>query len=236
MLRLLLMLALVFPYQTRGYADDMAERLPHPVHDLIEPIQGITATQVRKIILAKLGKHSRDIGSGITIYCWDFDSGELIEGAGIAKFFFKSGEVFWLNKTRSPVSKSVFNSYEMCSTDNQHWLGKIDLKVNGRYVLERCDDDEPGWFAGQEENFFLKNPRGTFKIEFLDDIKETTLLESLPPSHEMNLAKLVFISRNGKKRGFYIRSIQKYHGLEFFDGTALPFRMESSWQSDLPTN
>jgi hypothetical protein len=226
-----LLICLIFSLsQIAGRADQSSANLPQPVQSLREQIQGKTADQNRKIISTALGTPSRDLGSGVHILCWDFPNGSLI-GDVAPKFVFKSGQVIWLIKTHNPLRENLLGSYEMSSTSNSNWLGDIALRPEGKYEFTKADVHQDGWFDGQASNYFLRHPRGIFKIDFPSGLNSEDLLESVTDGTVV--AKLSFTSEDGANEVFSIATDTESRLLSFSSSEPVKFRMMKPWQNIL---
>jgi hypothetical protein len=223
----LLICLIAYLAQTPSRGDKPAESLPRSVQSVREQIQGKTADQINQIISTNLGKPSKDVGSGRHIYCWDFPEGSLI---GL-RFTFKSGQVVWLMKTHNPLRENLLQSYEMCSASNRHWLGDIVLRTDGRYEFKKADVNQDGWFDGQESNYFLQHPQGTFKIDFPSRLKPNDLLESAADGAVV--AKLLFASKDGPEKVFLIATDTKSRLLSFSSSEPIKFEMTTPWRNYL---
>ena len=156
------------------------------VEALKEKIQGRKEPQeIFKAIVSLLGEPDRDIGSGLWIPQWDMPGGVLTFHPFTGPIFQdETGKVTWLLNTTNELGANIVGNYEMTTVPdldnygNSYWLGNLELRTDGTY--EYTDSNvNLEHRQHQQDNFFIKNPKGTYAIAYLAGLTGMTLLEDL---------------------------------------------------------
>ncbi len=155
------------------------------------------------IIVKMYGKANRFLGSGISIAQWDIDGGYVYShpffGVSYSKKDYDisdSDAVYFIN-TENKVEENIIGTYRMTSLKNrvkpaQYWYGYLELEEDGKYFFK--DEIWEKEQIKQRNNFFHNNPKGTYTIEYLNNIKADSLLEEMEEG--TMLARIKFVSGN----------------------------------------
>ena len=203
------------------------------VAELAGEIQRKTPEEIHAIIVNRLGRQSRHVGSGFDIEEWDIAGGTLTYHPAVGVFFRKNGERKRLLQTSNRVGECLFGSYEMATTAIQtdgvrYWLGNLRLESNGAYQF--TDSGQfPEQRSGQRGNFFFEHPTGTSRVSYSKGITADSILEQLP--HNSRIAEIVFTTADKSASATYsISSSDEDTRLKFESDTPQSFEMDKSWE------
>ena len=204
------------------------------VTDLV--LEGKSSKEVRDLVVRTFGPPDRDIGSGLSIVQWDFEEGVLTCHPGTGPVFdHKSGERTWLIQTHNPLEENLIGSYEMTTRPDaryhgtRFWIGNLTLRKDRTYVFVDSSQNLDHR-AGQENNFFMLHPAGTFRLEFLSGLTAQTLLESV--TEQTPIARLRFKARDGHAEKECVIVSYPLGRVLVFDGAdELGFCMHKGWNN-----
>lgn len=179
-----------------------------------------------------LGKPTRDAGSGLTIWQWDFPEGTLSvteQFPDSPLFRLKSGRLIYLIPTNTPVAKSLQAEHEMFAPMPKYkgmsaFIGVLDLALEGTYTFTDSGTNLEHR-AGQKRNFFMKHPTGRYTVTYAKGIGPKTTLESL--AAKAVVAKLTFEANGGKSKvAFDVACDPDLRRMRFSGPAPRPFNLE----------
>lgn len=226
LLSVVLAVATVIAGAARAASGDEIDRLA-------AAIQGRSPGQVRALIVQRFGPPARDIGSGVRIEQWDVAGGVLTFHPLSGPTFAKSGSVRTLIRTTNPLDLCLFGDYEMTTLPDPanrgtlYWLGNLSLTRDGRYRFTDSGQNLK-YRTGQKQNYFLRHPEGSARVEYPAGVTPQTLLESLKDGRRV--AILTFTARDNSASARYPIVVDVGARRLRFAGTGtMTFRMDKGW-------
>jgi hypothetical protein len=200
---------------------------------LTSEIQGLEPAEVRAAIVRRFGSPARDIGSGLSIEQWDVAGGVLTFHPLTGPTFAKDEVSTRLIRTTNPAGDCLVGSYEMTTLPdpanhgNCFWLGNVALNSEGRYRFTGGPNGSPR--PGQEDNYFMRHPEGTARVEYAAGVTPRTRLEDLADS--TRVATVTFACDGGGSMSYMIVAHGSSMRLAFEGSEPLSFRMNKGWVS-----
>jgi hypothetical protein len=208
---------------------DRQTDVPKAISDFQAQRRDLGPEQVLPAAVARYGKPTRDIGSGLYIPQWDVAGGKLTVHPGRGPTFeLPGGQIVWLIQTVNLAGENILHSYEI-STQPQStggtsfWIGDVHIAADQSYRFVNSGD----YFKNNGEqsgNFFLHHPAGHVAVTWSQGINASTLLES---TGEREIAQLTFTD-DTKAATYQCRVVSsaKSRMLTIQDAT---FTMWASW-------
>jgi hypothetical protein len=225
----LLVVVVIFATSTFSFA---APQSAPNIEALIPEVQGKSPSEVRALIVRRLGPPARDVGSGFQIEQWDVDGGVLTFHSVVGPDFQKDGVRTRLIHTNNPVALCLFGSYEMVTYPERrnglsYWLGDVLLSTDRFKYTDSHDNLDHR--DRQRSNFFMLHPNGEIQVKYSSGVTPETKLEDLPDGNPV--ATVTFLSADRRFRETYRIVTNRTSMSLALEGKEMQFRLTRAWVS-----